>query len=101
IDAHASVPVEIWVVGATTTSVERQEFLSEDLPLGVHWIHVAASTRHRLGSGLTPTAEHELTLALAAAALPHAHQAVFLPASALVRDDLATLAAMVPAGEAL
>lgn len=101
IAAHTTAPVEVWVVGATTTSAERQEFLSAELPLRVHWIHVVESTLDRAAGSLTPAAEHELTLALAAAALPHARQAVFLPAAALVRADLATLAAMGPAGEAL
>lgn len=101
IDAHTSRRVEIRVVGATTTAAEQQELLSDDLSGRVRWIRADESTVQRLGGHLTPGGRHELTLALAAAALPHARQAVFLPASALVRADLARLAGMVPEGESL
>lgn len=96
IDAHTSAPVEIWLVAAGASSAERKTFLAQDLPLGVHWVDLDESALASLGSGLKPAAQQELALALTAAALPQAQRAVFLTAPALVRQDLATLAAKAP-----
>ncbi len=100
IAAHASAPVAIWAVGATTTPAERQALLAEDLPLPVRWVEVDETAVKALGR-LTPARQHELTLAVVAAALPDVRQAVFLPAAALVRDDLATLGALQPDGTSM
>ncbi|GAA3607457.1 hypothetical protein GCM10022199_09050 [Marihabitans asiaticum] len=100
IDAHTSAPVEILAVGATTTEGERQSLRSDDLPLPVRWITVDEVAVRSLGD-VTPNRQHELSLALAAPALPHARHAVFLPASALVRDDLTRLATVLPEEGAL
>lgn len=101
IDAHTSAPVEIWVVAANASTAEREKFISQDLPLSVHWIDFDESALASLGSGLKPATRHELSLALTAAALPQAERAVFLPAPALVREDLATLLAQAPTDGAL
>ena len=101
IAAHVSRPVEIWAVGATTTAAERQDLASEDMPLPVRWIELDESALRGLDDQLTPARRQELTLALVAEALPHVGQAVFLPAAALVRADLAGLAALAPGGDSL
>ncbi|WP_068261098.1 glycosyltransferase [Janibacter limosus] len=96
IDAHTSAPVRVWAVDAHSSSAEQEKLLAEDLPLTVRWLRPDEATLRELG-GATPATRHELTLALASAALPQAQRVVFLPAAALVRQDLATLADVTPA----
>lgn len=91
IDAHTTVPVQVWVVDAHSSSAERETLLAQDLPLTVRWLSPDATVLRELG-GAKPATRQELSLALAAAALPHARRLVFVPAAALVRRDLATLA---------
>lgn len=97
LDAHATGPVKIWIVCIDPTDAERTDFTAQDLPAQVNWISAGASAFDSLGLGISTKTRHELTLALAAESLPKAAQAVFLPASALLRADLSKLVAQTPA----
>lgn len=96
IAAHTTAVVEIWVVVDDHTEKEREDLLAQGLPLSIHWLSPHESMFERLGSNFKRATRHELALALAAEAIPSASQAIFLPASALVRSDLSALHAQAP-----
>lgn len=94
---HTSRSVQIWVVADNVTDAERISLLDRGLALPISWISPSATTFDSLQRSAKQATRQELALALAAEAIPEGSQAIFLPAAALVRSDLSTLAAQGPA----
>lgn len=101
IAAHTDSPVAIWIAADGSTSQERAELESADLSFPLAWITPDESALASLTSGHKRSSRHEVVLALAAEAVPGSGNLVFLPASAMVRSDIASLAAQVPSADHL
>lgn len=100
--AHASEDVTFWLTGDYVGDADRKALKTLHPAATIRWLDVDDSGLEAL-RGPSPTKfDHDLVLSLSLAALAATRIAAFLPAAALVREDIIGLFAQAPSdGELL
>lgn len=86
----------LWLTGDSVGTADRQAIEALGLSARINWLDVDRSALDALRGSSDKKADHELVLSLSLAALEGISTVVFLPASALVRGDVAGLIAQAP-----
>lgn len=95
--AHTEVGVHLWITADAVSASERRQLEEQRFPVNITWVDAQTDVLEQLGAS-KPSTRHEVVLSLAFRAIRGVRQAVFIPATALVRSDLTGLAALAPTG---